>query len=238
MRLGLKMIVDYRERDLSAAISASGLEHVTDNLHVGDIAISDGSETIVERKTWDDFWASITDGRFKEQKERLKMSGLNVIFLLEDTRFVDGRILVDSNPAFKGAFISLLLSKRWKVICTRNVQESADILVAMERKMKEWEGTVGGSAQPVIHSKSQISKKSCKTPEDCALAALTCIRGVSAEKAKTIMEELGSIQQLTNVTPDALAEIKCGTKRRRIGKDLATRIQQTLTAGQKTNMEQ
>lgn len=226
------MIVDYRERELSAAIAASGLEHTTDNLHIGDVAISDGSETIVERKTWDDMWASITDGRFKEQKERLKQSGLNVIFLLEDARFVDGRILIDENVALKGAFISLMLSRRWKVICTRNVQESADILVEMERKMREWEGG-SASSVAITHSKSQISKKSCKTPEDCALAALTCIRGVSVEKAKTIMSEFGSIEQLTTVPVDSLADTKCGAKRRRIGTDLATRIKATFTAGQK-----
>jgi ERCC4-type nuclease len=226
------MIVDYRERELSAAISASGLEHTTDNLHVGDVAISDGSETIVERKTWDDMWASITDGRFKEQKERLKQSGLNVIFLLEDARFVDGRILVDPNVALRGAFISLILSRRWKVLCTRNVQESADMLVGMERKMKEWQNN-SPTTSSITHSKSQISKKSCKTPEDCALAALTCIRGVSVEKAKTIMSEFGSLEQLTSVTVDNLAETTCGTKRRRIGVDLATRIKQTFTAGTK-----
>jgi len=224
------MIVDYRERELSAAISASGLQHTTNNLHVGDIAISNGSETIVERKTWDDFWASITDGRFKEQKERLKQSGLNVIFLLEDARFVDGRVLTDTNVALKGAFISLLLSKKWKVVCTRNVQESADILIEMEKKMIEWEGG-STTSKSITHSKSQISKKSCKTPEDSALAALTCIRGVSVDKAKTIMTEYGSIEQIIQVSVTDLADTKCGTKRRRLGSDVATRIVETFKVG-------
>jgi crossover junction endonuclease MUS81 len=41
---------------------------------------------IVERKTADDLAASIMDGRYEEQKYRLKTSGLsNVIYLVEGT---------------------------------------------------------------------------------------------------------------------------------------------------------
>jgi ERCC4-type nuclease len=235
------MIVDYRERDLSSAIAAAGMEHTTDNLHVGDVAIFDGSETIIERKTLSDLRASIIDGRYREQKERLKSSGLNVIYLLEDPMFVDGRILTDAEPLVKGVFISLMLSKKWKVMCTRNVQESADMLVGMEKKMVEWTSCGRGGGGMITHSKAQISKKSCKTPEDAALAALTCVRGVSVEKAKGVMDAVGSLKQLGECEVGAISDIQCGAKRRRIGTEIAGRISKMLNAHQRnsnTEMEE
>jgi len=82
------MQVDFREHDLIARFKAEGVEHTVKSLPLGDIIIeNNGVTAIVERKRTDDFAASITDGRFREQKARLMASGAIVIYLMEGTLY-------------------------------------------------------------------------------------------------------------------------------------------------------
>ena len=76
-------------------IKKSNLKHEFGKLHVGDFAWVARSHTtshpdlvlnyIVERKRMDDLCSSFIDGRYKEQKFRLKKSGItNPIYMIED----------------------------------------------------------------------------------------------------------------------------------------------------------
>lgn len=76
-------------------IKKSGVKHEFGKLHVGDFAWiarpKNGQQMdlvldyIVERKRMDDFCSSIIDGRYKEQKFRLKKSGItHAVYLIED----------------------------------------------------------------------------------------------------------------------------------------------------------
>lgn len=92
--------IDYRERDLielcqnlivSPKVS-SKLTILTENLHVGDIVITDtdkqGEELlIIERKSLNDLAASIKDGRYSEQSFRLNQyptHNHHIVYLIEE----------------------------------------------------------------------------------------------------------------------------------------------------------
>ena len=76
-------------------LNRSGVAYMTRRLAVGDFAWVARENTaphrevvldfIVERKRMDDLASSIVDGRFREQKYRLKQSGLgHIIYLIEE----------------------------------------------------------------------------------------------------------------------------------------------------------
>ncbi len=252
------MIVDKEEKAVIPILRAHSKcpAFTVENLAVGDYLIGIGDELVIERKTWNDLKASIVDTRYKEQKKRLNDSNLNVIFLLEDPRFCDTRVLTDEDVRVCGAFMSLMLSRRWHVLCTRNAHESVEMLIAIENKMQEWKhkqellGAVQMEQSEITHSRALLFKKNYKTPEDAALAALTCVRGISVKKARIITQAKGSLMQIGQCSIEELAGIECGTgsgavtKSRKLGPNVAKLIHEMFAAfgigdgGGKNKMEE
>ena len=71
----MSITIDYREQDIITYITERypTISIQTANLQVGDILITSELDTLVfERKTIADLAASIKDGRYHEQKQRLK----------------------------------------------------------------------------------------------------------------------------------------------------------------------
>ena len=87
--------IDNREKDLIPIFQKNNIPFVNENLEIGDILISDDAGNtliIIERKKYADLSASIKDGRYKEQKERLLHSlsrNVRKIYLLEGTDLRD-----------------------------------------------------------------------------------------------------------------------------------------------------
>ena len=83
----MEFIIDNREKDIKEKLN--GKEYLKfENLEVGDINIKYNGEIkiVIERKNIKDFSNSIKDGRYAEQKIRLKSLKLepsNIYFLIE-----------------------------------------------------------------------------------------------------------------------------------------------------------
>ena len=99
--------IDYREHGLIACIGTpEGLSVEVKPLDVGDIVIQRdcGETVIIERKTLADLRSSLVDGRWSEQKSRLKgLEGCTVHFLIEGTDWM-------SDERVRCAILSLLSS--------------------------------------------------------------------------------------------------------------------------------
>jgi len=136
----MKIQVDVREQELIKAIenliqiipSFKELELKIENLPLGDIILSDEKEdfVIIERKSINDLFSSIKDGRYEEQSYRL--NGLdhpnhNIIYLVEGdinkmNRFRDNRI---EKLTLYSAIFSLNYYKGFSVIRSFSLEESA-----------------------------------------------------------------------------------------------------------------
>ena len=83
----VEIIIDSRELKLKEIISKDlNLNIEFKNLDLGDIVFkkNDKEILIVERKTINDLYSSIRDGRYKEQKIRLlSNSNANLFYILE-----------------------------------------------------------------------------------------------------------------------------------------------------------
>ena len=96
------------------------------SLSVGDYWI--GDKIIVERKTLCDFLASIRSGRIFEQAYRIAQTDKNGLIILEGEKSV-----VDSSGmsrrAVQGAWVHLTVFIGVPIIRSRNIQETASLLI-------------------------------------------------------------------------------------------------------------
>ena len=149
--------IDYRERDLiemcqnlivSPKVS-SKLTILTENLHVGDIVITEtnkqGEELlIIERKSLNDLAASIKDGRYSEQSFRLNQyptHNHHIVYLIEGNLSTwkqygyGGRII--TKDTLYSSLTSILYYKGFSVMRTMSMEESAQWIVRSALKLEK-----------------------------------------------------------------------------------------------------
>jgi ERCC4-type nuclease len=84
-----QVYIDCRERHLITLFEENSITFVSKSLDIGDILITYENEKvycIIERKSVKDLNASLKDGRYKEQKQRLlnNFDKKNILYILED----------------------------------------------------------------------------------------------------------------------------------------------------------
>jgi ERCC4-type nuclease len=180
-----KIIIDSREITLSRALLRIGLEHETRPLVLGDIII--GDEWILERKTATDLARSLVDGRFEEQRSRLRaIKQARVGWLLEgeiDPDALDGGVLA--------AAVSLAME--FCVFAAANVHASSLILKKIARSLAR-----SSSAQlaPPLDV-SLVRKRRVRDAEEMCEAALSCITGIGPVRARAIALKHGSLHSIS-----------------------------------------
>ncbi|MHB1952408.1 MAG: crossover junction endonuclease [Sulfobacillus sp.] len=233
-----KMVIDYRERALIQALRAAGIQFDTANLPVGDISfvIGDRMCLIIERKTWSDLCSSIQDGRFREQKARLRASGATLIWYLIERSECWSKM---SKNVLEGAILNLLVRDRLQVLQTdgpsdtfRMVQktydkvvEHAEDLAAAVPHFRSYEESVSVS----------IQKSDNYTPQLCFLAQLRQIHGVSDKIAEGLADHWESMSALVvdlhRMMPEASIRMLSTVKTksgRNIGESVAKKIYHSL----------
>jgi len=194
---------------------------------------------IVERKRLDDLVGSITDGRFQEQKFRLRQSGLkNVVYLIEEFTLSSEKS-TKFHEAIQSAIASTQVVNGYFVKQTRKLDETIRYLARLTRMLKSHYEShplhlIPTSAlSPTTYlpllshlrthpshkeinyhitypSLASLSSKSdTLTLRDVFLKMLMCTRGISGHKALAIQKQWR--------TPRAFVEAfeACGTGRAR-----------------------
>lgn len=215
----MRMQVDYRERDLIERFKAENVIFSCENLPLGDIMIiRNGVTAIIERKRTDDFAASITDGRWREQKARLAASGAIVIYLIE------GSLYGQSKPpeTLSSAIWNTMLRDKMWVIQTRGIEDTSLHLQQLVRKI----GTEikGGSGMTSLLSKR---KRKCDNAYQLMLMALPSISEKIAASIVTEYPTLVALQEQLGKEPAKLRELKISSKRN-IGKRTIEILKQHL----------
>jgi len=202
------MIVDDREHDLIQRFRNEKITFEIKRLPLGDIIIeNNGITAIVERKRTDDFAASISDGRWREQKARLKASGAIVIYLIEGSLYGQNKTPETLSSAI---WNTMLRDKMW-VIQTRGIEDTSLHLQQLEKKIGH---TIKGGTGIV----SLLSKRKRKN-ENVFLLMLMSIPSVSERIATLIVTHwptLNELRQQLNENPEHLRTLQL-TQKRKIG---------------------
>ncbi|KAK7071332.1 Crossover junction endonuclease mus81 [Halocaridina rubra] len=208
---------------------------------------------IIERKRMDDLASSIKDGRFREQKFRLKQSGLSKpIYLVEEfgsqyaslpegtclqavtnTQVVDGfTVKITKDQQESAAFLTIMtrcLQSRYRGRSVTSI--SIDELQSQPSESFNYE------VETELVTFGELNRASMKNQQlsvkDMFAKHLLQLHGVSVEKAKAIVEKFGNPASLIAAYEELgdpakcaqlLASLKYGKTGRQIGPTLSTHI--------------
>lgn len=220
--------VDTRECKLRELLEKNGEAFVTKALELGDILIEHPKRQIlVERKTIADFHASITDGRYKNQKLRLlewrnKMdeqtdARKNIIYLFEE------KTGDNKDRSYWGALVNMILRDNIGVIQCDGIVRTAQVITDIKKKLDEdkFDELEGGGRNISLEG---YAKGKFNTPKHCYLGQLSLIPGLSPAIAGKIAEKYPNMRALLDgMDVKELANIRI-TEKRRLGDKLAEKI--------------
>ena len=220
--------VDTRECKLRELLEKNGAVFVTKPLELGDILIEHPKRQIlVERKTIADFHASITDGRYKNQKLRLlewrnKMdeqtdTRKNIIYLFEE------KTGDNKDRAYWGALVNMILRDNIGVIQCDGMVRTAQVIADIKKKLDEdkFDELEGGGRNISLEG---YAKGKFNTPKHCYLGQLSLIPGLSPAIAGKIADKYPNMRALLDqMDLKELANIRI-TEKRRLGDKLAEKI--------------
>lgn len=219
--------VDTRECKLRELLEKNGTAFVTKPLELGDILIEHPKRQIlVERKTIADFHASITDGRYKNQKLRLlewrntdeqPSTRKNIIYLFEE------KTGDNKDRAYWGALVNMILRDNIGVIQCDGMVRTAQVIADIKKKLDEdkFDELEGGGRNISLEG---YAKGKFNTPKHCYLGQLSLIPGISPAIAGKIAEKYPNMRALLDqMDLKELANIRI-TEKRRLGDKLAEKI--------------
>jgi ERCC4-type nuclease len=231
----MEFVLDTRERQVAESMDLTGVS--IKPLDVGDFQVRYEGVVryIFERKTLADLSQSIVDGRYREQKMRMKAAeGAAMIYVLEVPLRDHDAFLLAGDPV-SGAVLNSMLRDRIPVLVTSCAAATAKLfetirarmLKSPETYMTATASTCDDEAITVLAAVAGTKKKSRMTKSAMLLCQLCTIPNVSHKTAKQIVEttKITSIAQLC----DGLRSKQIDLSRiDRIGKKMADAIADAL----------
>lgn len=230
------LTIDNREVKLYNDISNRDLDKYTDKvtivtkqMDIGDILITDDIITLIfERKTTQDLIASIKDGRYKEQKGRLKSNYDKITYIIE------GDNIISSNSReqniLTSSYIHTIYRDNIHIVFTKNVEETATFLLLVISKIidnpSKFITTQNEEYIDTVKAKSR--KCDNMTPKNCYLLQLAQIPNISITIAKKIQEVYPTMRELLSYIEKSDNPIKMLSQIDKIGKEKANKILEYL----------
>lgn len=191
--MALEFWIDHRERDLIPLLEDIA---VAKTLELGDAVFAIGGAPIAvfERKTWSDLAASIKDGRYRNQKNRLieAYDARRVWYVFEGPGDFSPEDSAIVNGIPKSTLLSCVYSTAFRdgmnVARTMSVRDTADFLRGAFAKAS---AEAGAGERP---REEQIVKRAVSSPREYFLRALCQVPGVSKKTAEAIAERFGTMR--------------------------------------------
>lgn len=226
--MSLLLKIDYREHGLIELLQKK--EHIkfeVGPLDVGDIVFeSPHMKIVIERKTEADLYASIKDGRSREQKERLdKLRELDpdvqIIFLIEQIDYLK-RATIDFK-LIQGSILNTIFRDRYSILFSECIENTVEYIEMLYKKVEKNDFNKQRGSSVTVES-GLLKKKLEKS--DYIILVLSAIPRVSNDIAKKIVEQYSTLdlllQGFKEKGENMLADINLGKKK--LGKKLSSDI--------------
>lgn len=221
----MNIIIDEREVGLYDRIQTlnSGISVMKKVLLIGDVIILNENDElcVIERKTLQDLLSSVKDGRYEEQSHRLQhTTGLlphNVIYIIEGN--LSTVSLEKERQLIYSCITSLNFYKGFSVLRTTNINDTADLLISMAKKIERnlgmgvypsWNNEVKTEIVKPYANLVKKAKKENITVENISVIMLCQIPGVSTVTSTAIFAKFGTLQNLINSlsnNPDCMTDL-------------------------------
>ena len=196
------IIVDDRERMIARILHEKGYEIEVRRLEIGDFVIGD---VCIERKTISDFVNSIIDKRLFNQIRNMKEAYERQILIVEGESDIYSQRNVHPN-AIRGAIASIALDFNISMIRTKDMNETADMLISIDRRLSS-EGK-----EIELHKKKPISE------EEEQIYIVSSLPGVGTMLARNLLKKFKTIKNVFNSNIKELMKVEG------IGKEKAKKI--------------
>jgi ERCC4-type nuclease len=200
--------IDLREHDLISLCKENGIPIETEALEIGDILLKTETDAlIIERKTLADLAASIKDGRFREQKQRLLSAypPHRITYIIEGGSFKkmsNTKLLFGiQTSALLSSILSLMYRDGFHVIQTSTTLDTMYLIKELMTRMENHPDKIKPSdtTEEYVHSIKVKTKKSENlTPEVVYLLQLGQLPGFSTSIATDIAKVYPSMSLLLN----------------------------------------
>ena len=231
----MSILLDTREHELIQRMP--GLP--TKTLPVGDIWIGLSGEEILpggivlERKTVADMEASMSDGRYREQRTRLQAfaqeKGCHIAYLFEGDFSRAQRF--HTTVIWKW-LVRLPFVHKIQYFQTKNLEETQIFIQTLAAKWQEDQAEFrdGKTTNYTTTIKSHNKGEQRDDPQNFAVAVLTCCKGVSAQTAEAILKSCGgNLTGVWQATEQQLATLQISEKRK-LGPAVAKKLYSLLHA--------
>ncbi len=214
MQHEIRVVVDHRElkNEVSKELFEMGIVLSPCAMEAGDFQASE--RVGIERKSLEDFVASLIDGRMFEQAKRLADTYPRPVLLLEGEGDIYTIRKVHEN-AIHGAIASLIIDYRIPVFRTKDPKETAKFIAAMAKREQI---DLGKENKP----RGDKQSFSVKEWQEFIVAGLPGVGGVLG---KGLLKRFKSVKGVVNASAEELTEVE------KIGKKKAERIKEILEAG-------
>jgi len=205
------IIIDSRElgSPTTRELSKYDILITQESLSIGDFIISD--RTAIERKTVEDFVASIIDGRLFEQVSNLKSAYEMPILLIEGESFQTQRNIAPE--AVMGAVASVIVDFGVPVVWTRSPSETALLLLSIARREQS-----KGERRPRI--RMERKPESLANEQEFVVAGLPLVDRVLARR---LLRAFGSVEKIFLASEKELQNVEG------IGKKISERIRKLVS---------
>ena len=169
-----------------------------EQLETGDYWI--GDRIIIERKTLNDFLASLKTGRIFQQGYRMAQSGKNAMIILEGNKsdIVSSSM---SRQAVQGAMVHLSVFLGIPILRSMNICETASLIVDICTQSQRQELP---RPKSIIHGLPciRITKK-----QRHKLFLLQNLPGIGSKKGLALLQSFGTIENILNALPHDLRKV-------------------------------
>jgi ERCC4-type nuclease len=198
--------VDNRESIIKTLLPSFEVYHVCENLECGDfiIEVSDVPFLVFERKTIKDLLASVHDGRYKHQKNRMieRYGRDKIIYIIEGQPVFSNTIdnITDVEyKVLKSCIINTQIRDKINVMQTLDVHETCrlicDIVTRIIKDPSKYVldfNTHTPSTQNVVLYKTKA--KAGKTKTEVFIQQISQINGISDKSAEAISKEFSDMK--------------------------------------------
>lgn len=189
------IVADTREfkSGVPERLSKLGLHVKSSMLSIGDYSLA--RDMLIERKTAEDFIASVYDGRLFEQASRISSISSNPLLIIEN-QLKDALEATSNKAAVYGALATLAFSYGFKVFQTNDSDETAQLIAVIAKH-----GRYGDLryASPIVRSKPRLEKTWQKQ-----LAMIQSIPWIGEKYAGRLLKSLGTVRAVFSASPSQL----------------------------------
>lgn len=200
------LVYDSRETKIKELLEKDPKESITlksDYLDLGDFLFKKEGELvlIIERKSMNDLYSSIQDGRYKEQKIRLLNNYplSKIVYIIEGVLNSKTKFFKNSKVITEGALLNMAFRDKITILRTTDLKETSDTIYRLGNKIvKHPEFFMSEKVETKSNylDSVKICKKDNMTPSLCNIVQLCQIPGVSKNIASSILDKYRSLSNL------------------------------------------